>query len=679
MADGPKNAPKISVIVAAYRPGDGFTRVIESLDAQTLPQDQFETIVIDDGSPDDTFEMLQRHAATRPNMTVRRIENSGWPSRPRNIATELARGEWLLFMDHDDSLYPDALRRAAEYAAETDADLLSPKESKTSDVWWGMPALASGNIPNALVTDGIDALLPMVPHKFYRREFLLEHGIRFPEGRRMLWEDIYVNVAAWRHAEHVAVLADTPVYLWHSSTTNNSKTYGPRSAEFWDRLDDLFAFVDRTLDAPGYEEARRTVLLHQYRGRLLGRFSRMLDGATPDETAMAMARARRLQETYVPREWEQHLGVYERARGLLLRAERPDLMRHLAAVDQTVTASVVAERAEWLDGRLLLEVRGELRVRGAGPLAFRRDGDRVLRILPDEIADALPAEVLDVTDQLPGFQLSVGTRDREAKVTWELPHEPQVAFEALGADGTVTPVVRTTATLDLEHAALGAPLPDAVWDHYAAIRWEGQARGTAITYGGEARAALIDGRAAVAYRNQRGNLTVDTSGRLRNVVKDARPGVHGFAGTVQDLAVALPHIASHGRTELPAAVILTPLSGAGGRAPAAGTQPAAGIELGGIELAGTVVGGPDGARLEVAGSAPAGSYRLAFRVGAGDVLPSVFVAHVDDAGVLTVTRRPPEPQPGASAAQRVGSWARRSWSTAVGTARAAAKRIRSRG
>ncbi|HEY0374196.1 MAG TPA: glycosyltransferase family A protein, partial [Amnibacterium sp.] len=81
------------MIIAAYRPRDGFLRVIRSLDAQTLPQDEFETIVIDDGSPDDTFERLQRHAATRPNMRVRRIENSGWPSRPRNLAIEMARGD----------------------------------------------------------------------------------------------------------------------------------------------------------------------------------------------------------------------------------------------------------------------------------------------------------------------------------------------------------------------------------------------------------------------------------------------------------------------------------------------------------------------------------------------------------------------------------------------------------
>ena len=76
--------PKISVVVAAYCPGPAIHRVIDSLDAQTLPQSEFETIIVDDGSPDDTFEQLQALAATRPNLTVTRIENSGWPSRPRN-------------------------------------------------------------------------------------------------------------------------------------------------------------------------------------------------------------------------------------------------------------------------------------------------------------------------------------------------------------------------------------------------------------------------------------------------------------------------------------------------------------------------------------------------------------------------------------------------------------------
>ena len=648
------------MIIAAYRPRDGFLRVIRSLDAQTLPQDEFETIVIDDGSPDDTFERLQRHAATRPNMRVRRIENSGWPSRPRNLAIEMARGDHLLFMDHDDSLYPEALERAAAYAAETAADLLSPKESKTSDVWWGMPALQHGNLPNALESAGIEALLPLVPHKFYRREFLLEHGIRFPEGRRMLWEDIYVNVEVWRHARHVAVLADTPVYLWHSSATNNSKTYGPRSVEYWDRLDELVAFVDRTLDAPGHEDARRWLLLHLYRGRVLGRLSRMLAGSTSEERSRALARAQRIRERHVPRAWIDELGLWERAREVLVESGRSDLLERLAAIDAAVTSSVEVERLAWVDGRLRMTVRGTFATRDGRPLALRREGDRVVRILPEEIAAALPPDLLDVTDRLDGFGLSVGVRHRRDRVTWELPHEPTVAFEPLDEEGVVTAVARSVVDVDLDHAAMGAPLSDWVWDTYGAIRWEGLSRGTRMRYHGPARAALAAGRAAVAYRGTSGNLTLDTAGRLRNVVKDSRPQVGDLAATPHGLVVTLPHVAVTGTTRLPAMVVLAPLDG--------------GEDL---ELPGAVVGGPDGARLETTGEVRPGRYRLAFAVGGGGPLPSAFVAHVDEEGAVEIVRRPLDP-PRERRIDQVRVWVRRTWRRGAATARAAARRVRSR-
>ena len=158
-------------------------RVIGSLDAQTLPQDEFEVILVDDGSPDDTVVRLQAFAASRPTMSVLRIESSGWPSRPRNVRIEQARTEYVMFMDHDDSLHPDALRRAHEYAVENDADILSPKESKTNDVWWGSSGLSAGNIANALLEEGVERLVPMVPNKLYRRQLLLEHGIRLPRAR----------------------------------------------------------------------------------------------------------------------------------------------------------------------------------------------------------------------------------------------------------------------------------------------------------------------------------------------------------------------------------------------------------------------------------------------------------------------------------------------------------------
>ncbi len=128
---------KVSVVVATYQPGEGLDRVIDSLDRQTLPQDEFESIFVDDGSPDDTLARLRELAATRPNMRVESIPNSGWPSRPRNVGIELARGEYVTFMDHDDRLFPDALAKAYAYAVEQRADVVNPKETETRGFFWG--------------------------------------------------------------------------------------------------------------------------------------------------------------------------------------------------------------------------------------------------------------------------------------------------------------------------------------------------------------------------------------------------------------------------------------------------------------------------------------------------------------------------------------------------------------
>lgn len=58
--------PKVSVVIATYSPGNRFDRVITSLDRQTLPQSEFETIVVDDGSPGGTAA-LHRLALDRAN------------------------------------------------------------------------------------------------------------------------------------------------------------------------------------------------------------------------------------------------------------------------------------------------------------------------------------------------------------------------------------------------------------------------------------------------------------------------------------------------------------------------------------------------------------------------------------------------------------------------------------
>ena len=103
----------VSLVVPTYRTNpDHLRALVESVDRLTLPAEAVELIFVDDGSPDDTFDRVRELAAGRPQHVARQIPNSGWPCRPRNIGTELAHGDYVLYLDHDDVLYPDGLEHA---------------------------------------------------------------------------------------------------------------------------------------------------------------------------------------------------------------------------------------------------------------------------------------------------------------------------------------------------------------------------------------------------------------------------------------------------------------------------------------------------------------------------------------------------------------------------------------
>ncbi len=98
--------PRISVIIPCYRQAHFLPQCIASLQAQTL-QD-WEAIVVDDGSPDDTAEVTTRLAAGDLRVRLVRKRNGGLSSA-RNAGLRAATGDWVQFLDADDLLLPSKL------------------------------------------------------------------------------------------------------------------------------------------------------------------------------------------------------------------------------------------------------------------------------------------------------------------------------------------------------------------------------------------------------------------------------------------------------------------------------------------------------------------------------------------------------------------------------------------
>jgi glycosyltransferase involved in cell wall biosynthesis len=107
----------ISVVMAAYNRADTLQRAIDSVLAQTI--DDWELIVVDDGSVDGTSEILARQTDPRIRVFTHAVNRGQYPAK--NTGYDNIRGEWFTHLDSDDELTPDALGSVLDCAERTGA------------------------------------------------------------------------------------------------------------------------------------------------------------------------------------------------------------------------------------------------------------------------------------------------------------------------------------------------------------------------------------------------------------------------------------------------------------------------------------------------------------------------------------------------------------------------------
>lgn len=179
----------ISIIIPAYNCSKNLPTMIDSIDRSGLRP--FEIIVVDDGSKDDTVSVLANMASQYPGLRIVRQENRG-VSAARNHGLSEAKGDYVLFVDADDSFEPDSLSDAIGILESEKPDMLLFGSS--FDYYCGgsmyrrdvVGCDKSGSMDPKTIGEKFEELfksnlLSPVWNKLIRRELILSDGISFRE------------------------------------------------------------------------------------------------------------------------------------------------------------------------------------------------------------------------------------------------------------------------------------------------------------------------------------------------------------------------------------------------------------------------------------------------------------------------------------------------------------------
>ncbi len=113
---------RLSIIVAIYNVEAYLERCVSSLVKQDLPPEDYEILLVNDGSTDKSLEIAQRFEKEYSNVTVYSKENGGLSS-VRNFGIDHAQGRYIMHVDGDDFLEENVIRKVVETAEENELDL----------------------------------------------------------------------------------------------------------------------------------------------------------------------------------------------------------------------------------------------------------------------------------------------------------------------------------------------------------------------------------------------------------------------------------------------------------------------------------------------------------------------------------------------------------------------------
>ena len=212
---------KVSVIIPAYNQATFIPKAVASLQAQTL--DSWECIVVDDGSTDNTAEIVTNIALSEPRVRLLQKQNGGSASA-RDMGLQQVQGEFIQFLDADDTIASNKLEQQVQLMEREHLDISYTAFCSENGQGQRTPSRAVRlNTYKILVRWGLGASVPI--HSFlYRTDFIRRNALTFQSACRFR-EDWRWHIICFGAQPRQALLPDLCGAVYYHSEQGKTGSY----------------------------------------------------------------------------------------------------------------------------------------------------------------------------------------------------------------------------------------------------------------------------------------------------------------------------------------------------------------------------------------------------------------------------------------------------------------------
>lgn len=245
----------LSIVIPMYNEEGYIVRCLDSLNSQTVKD--FEVIVIDDGSIDDSYKKAQEYLGKR-DLTYKLIKQSNQgQSAARNVGIKNSIGQYLLFLDSDDSVEKTLVEKIKEVVRGKTPDILLFDYRRVRQDGTIIASKVQTFDFSKEITDGIELLYGYKNNELrlwtssliYNREFIIENNLKYLEGCYGA-EDLNFIFKGLLVAKKAQYIDEVLSYYYQRSTSLTNNPNINKNITVVDAMENLCEFIkEKSLDS----------------------------------------------------------------------------------------------------------------------------------------------------------------------------------------------------------------------------------------------------------------------------------------------------------------------------------------------------------------------------------------------------------------------------------------------